>query len=173
MINSRFEGSSRVLRLALLSLAVGAAAIGSAQAQVGVSINVRQPGVYGRIDIGGLPPPPLVFPQPVLVAPPPVVVQRAPIYLYVSPYEQQNWRRYCGRYSACGQPVYFVQEQWVRERYVERHPGWDRGRGRGPGWDHRGGPGGDHRENGRGHGGPGRDHDHDRGDDHDRGGRGR
>jgi hypothetical protein len=135
----------------LVALALAAAAIGSAQAQVGVSINVRQPGVYGRIDIGGgLPPPALVLPQPVLISPPRVVVERAPIYLYVPPAHQQNWRRYCGRYGACGQPVYFVQDRWVRERYAEHHPGWDRGRR--PGWD---------RHDGRGHDDHGRGHDRD------------
>ena len=106
-----------------------------------------------------------MLPQPVLVAPPPVVVPRAPIYLYVAPYEQQNWRRYCGRYSACGQPVYFVRDDWVRARYAEHHPGWDRGPGRDHGrdWDHRG-PGGD-RDHGRDHD---RDHDHDHDHDHGR-----
>lgn len=116
-----------------IALILATAAVGAAQAQVGVSISVRQPGVYGRIDIGGLPPPPLVLAQPVLIAPPRVAVPRRPIYLYVSPNEQQNWGRYCGRYAACGQPVYFVQERWVHDRYVERHPGWNRGQHRG--WD--------------------------------------
>ena len=138
----------------LVALALAAAAIGSAQAQVGVSINVRQPGVYGRIDIGGgLPSPALVLPQPVLISPPRVMVERAPIYLYVPPAHQQNWRRYCGRYGACGQPVYFVQDRWVRERYAEHHPGWDRGRR--PGWDRHDGRGHD------GHDGHGRGHDRD------------
>jgi hypothetical protein len=125
----------------LIAGALAALAIGSAQAQpqVGVSVSVRQPGVWGRIDIGGLPPPVLVLPQPVLISPPRVVVQREPIYLYVPPTHQQNWRRYCGRYGACGQPVYFVQDRWVRERYAEHHPGWDRGRHRG--WEKHGGHG--------------------------------
>ncbi len=135
----------------LIALALAAAAVGAAQAQPSVSISVHQPGVWGRINIGGgLPPPLVVLPQPVLIAPPPVAVQRAPIYLYVPPMHQQNWRRYCGRYAACGQPVYFVQDRWVRERWDEhqhRHP-HDRGRHRG--WDkhddRRGhGHGGDHR----------------------------
>ena len=119
----------------LIAGALAALAIGSAQAQpqVGVSVSVHQPGVWGRVDIGGLLPPALVLPQPVLISPPRVVVQREPIYLYVPPTHQQNWRRYCGRYGACGQPVYFVQDRWVRERYAEHHPGWDRGRHRG--WD--------------------------------------
>ena len=134
----------------LIALALAAVAGGAAQAQPSVSINVQQPGVYGRINIGGLPPPALVLPQPVLIAPPRVVLQREPIYLYVPTVHQQNWRRYCGRYNACGQPVYFVQDRWVRERYEEHHPGWDRGRHRG--WD---------RHDDRGHG-----HDRDRDRDH-------
>ena len=119
----------------ILVLALAAGAIGSAFAQtnVGVSIGINQPGVYGRINIGNVPPPALVFAQPVLIAPPQVVVQRQPIYLYVPPAHQQEWGRYCGRYSACSQPVYFVRDDWVRERYEHEHPGWDRGRHRG--WD--------------------------------------
>lgn len=139
----------RLIALALTALAIGSA---QAQPQVGVSVSVHQPGVWGRINIGGLPPPMLVLPQPVLIAPPSVVVQREPIYLYVPPTHQQNWRRYCGRYGACGQPVYFVQDRWVRERYAEHHPGWDRGRHRG--WDK-------HDDRGHGHGhGHGHDRDH-------------
>ena len=125
-------------KLIPLILAAGAlvAAAAPASAQVGVSVGINQPGVYGRINIG-VPAPALVLPDPVIVAPPPVAIHRSPIYLYVSPYEQQNWRRYCGRYSACGQPVYFVREDWVRERYGREHPGWDRGHRPDPRWDHR------------------------------------
>jgi hypothetical protein len=143
------------LKKQLIALALVAAAAGTAQAQVGVSVSVHQPGVWGRIDIGGLPPPALVLPQPVIIAPPQISVQREPIYLYVPPQHQQNWRRYCGRYSACGQPVYFVQDRWVRERYAEHHPGWDRGRHRG--WDRHDDRGHDH------------DRDHDRGNGHGHG----
>ena len=139
----------------LLAFALAAAAAGPAAAQtsVGVSIGINQPGVYGRINIGDVPRPALVLPEPVIIAPPRVAVQRAPIYLYVPPAHQQDWRRYCGRYRACGQPVYFVQERWVRERYEHEHPGWDRGRHRG--WDkhdkHDDGPGHGH-GHGKGHG---------------------
>lgn len=133
----------------IAALVLGAAAIGAAQAQPSVSISVHQPGVYGRINIGpGLPPPPLVLPQPVIIAPPPVAVQRQPIYLYVPPAHQHDWRRYCGRYAACGQPVYFVQERWVRDRWDEHHhhdhDRHDRGRHRG--WDKH-----DRHDDGRGH----------------------
>jgi hypothetical protein len=109
-----------------------AGAVGSAHAQtsVGVSIGIQQPGVYGRINIGNFPAPELVYAQPVIIQPSAIVVQRAPIYLYVPPAHQQNWSRYCPRYNACGQPVYFVRETWVRERYEHEHPGWEHG-GRG------------------------------------------
>jgi hypothetical protein len=114
-------------------LAAGAIVPAFAQTSVGVSIGINQPGVYGRINIGDVPPPALVLPQPVLIAPPPVAVPRRPIYLYVPEVHQRDWRRYCGRYAACGQPVYFVRDSWVRERYEHEHPGWERGRHRG--WD--------------------------------------
>ncbi|HWH81139.1 MAG TPA: hypothetical protein VNU71_02770 [Burkholderiaceae bacterium] len=119
----------------ILAVMLVAGAVGSAVAQpsVGVSIGINQPGVYGRINIGDVPRPALVLPQPVIIARPRVAVQPEPVYLYVPDDHQRNWRRYCGRYNACGQPVYFVRDQWVRERYEHDHPGWDRGRHRG--WD--------------------------------------
>lgn len=119
----------------IIALVLAAGAVGSAVAQpsVGVSIGISQPGVYGRIDIGDVPRPALVLQQPVLIAPPRVAVVREPVYLYVPPTHQQNWRRYCGRYDACGQPVYFVRDEWVRERYEHEHPEWNRGKHRG--WD--------------------------------------
>lgn len=139
--------------IALGLLATAAAGSAMAQTSVGVSIGINQPGVYGRINIGDVPQPALVLPQPVIISPPRVVVERAPVYLYVPPAHQQNWRRYCGRYNACGQPVYFVRETYVRERYEHEHPGWDRGRHRG--WDKhddRGHDKGHDKDKGHGHG---------------------
>ena len=98
-----------------------------AQTSVSAHIDINRPGVYGRIDIGQLPGVAFVQPQPIIVAPAPVYVEQEPIYLYVPPAHQQNWRRYCGQYHACGQRVYFVREEWVRERYEQEHPDWDRG----------------------------------------------
>ena len=116
------------------ALAVAAAAPALAT-DVGVSISIAQPGVYGRIDIGRAPPPPVVYAQPMVIAPAPYAVQRHPIYLYVPLEHQRHWSRYCSRYAACGQPVYFVQDRWVRDRWEARHrgppPGHDRGKGRG------------------------------------------
>ena len=139
----------------LLVAALAASAVGStlAQPQVGVSVSINQPGVYGRVHIGDVPRPALVLPQPVIISQPRVVVCRDPVYQYVPPAQQQNWRRYCGRYAACGQPVYFVRDEWVRERYERDHPGANRGRHRG--WDK------DH-DRGRGHGRGHDKHRHDR-----------
>ena len=131
-------------KILVLVLAAVAASSALAQPSVGVSIGINQPGVYGRINIGDVPRPALILPEPVIVSRPRVMVERAPIYLYVPPAHQQNWRRYCGRYNACAQPVYFVQERWVRERWEndsrDRAPRgrWerdDRGHGHGRGHD--------------------------------------
>ena len=105
-------------------LLAGAAVAPLAQAQVGVAFGVNAPGVYGRIDIGAYPQPALVYPQPIVAIPGPVSMHHRPIYLYVPQVYQQNWPMYCGQYNACNQPVYFVQEDWVRERYMREHPGW-------------------------------------------------
>lgn len=106
--------------LVTFALALCAVVPAMAQTNVGVSVSVAQPGVYGRIDIGNMPPPPVVYAQPVVIVPTPVAVHRQPIYLYVPPGHQKNWSKHCRRYGACGQPVYFVQEAWVRERYEAR-----------------------------------------------------
>jgi hypothetical protein len=103
------------LTLALLTLASA-----HAETSVGVSIGIQQPGVYGRIDIGNAPPPPVIYTQPVVIMPSPAVEHRRPVYLYVPPGHQKNWGKHCARYNACGQPVYFVQERWVADRYDER-----------------------------------------------------
>ena len=115
----------------LIALALAAAALSPALAttNVGVSIGVNQPGVYGRIDIGNMAPPLVVYPQPVIYAPPRVTIVQPPIYLYVPPGHQKHWGKHCGYYNACGRPVYFVQEKWVRERYErEGHHGHGNGK---------------------------------------------
>ena len=124
-------------QLAVLMLSACALASAMAQPNVGVSIGINQPGVYGRIDIGNFPQPRLVYPQPVVIVPAPMAVHQRPIYLYVPPGHQKNWAKHCARYNACGQPVYFVQEEWVRERYEERRGHDDQGNhGRGHGKGH-------------------------------------
>lgn len=126
-------------RLATLAALATLSLAAAAQTSVGVSIGINQPGVYGRIDIGNVPPPPVVYAQPMIIAPSPVAVYQRPVYLYVPPGHQKNWAKHCARYAACGQPVYFVQERWVVDRYenYEREHEHDRkGRGRGHGKGH-------------------------------------
>jgi hypothetical protein len=65
------------------------------------------PGVYGRVDMGTAPPPPLLYAKPLVIAPPPGPPAR-PLYLHVPPGHAKNWRKHCKRYDACGHPVYFV-----------------------------------------------------------------
>ena len=109
------------LRAAIGIIAIGACAAQSAMA-ANVSISINQPGVYGRVDIGEpVPQVGWINPQPVIVTQQPRGFQRQPIYLYVPPAHSSNWARYCGRYNACAQPVIFVQDRWVRDRYAQAH----------------------------------------------------
>jgi hypothetical protein len=87
---------------------------------VGVSVSVSQPGVYGRIDIGRFPQPQVVVQQPVIVAPPQVVVAQPPqpVYVYVPYGQRKHWSRHCHRYDACGVPVYFVRHDWYHQQRV-------------------------------------------------------
>ncbi len=135
----------------------GAAATTAQAADVGVSVQISQPGVYGRIDIGRLPVPQVVLPTPVLLAPPPlprVVVgtappprpQPQPVYMWVPPGHQKDWGKHCGRYNACGVPVYFVQDGWYNEHVHPKGKGKGHGKGRGHDRDD------DDRGRGEGHG---------------------
>lgn len=102
------------------------AASAPAIAQTNVSINVGQPGFYGRINIGGFGPPPVVYAQPIVVRE--VRYRSEPVYLRVPPGHRKNWKRYCGRYDACARPVMFVRDDWYTNtyapRYRERHHGY-------------------------------------------------
>lgn len=109
-------------RLAALAVISASAATSAWSAvDVGVGVTIREPGVYGRIEIGSAPPP-VLYPQPVVIARPAVVVAEPPMYLYVPPGHAKHWAKHCYRYNACGRQVYFVREDWVRDRYYESHP---------------------------------------------------
>lgn len=107
--------------IAAAMFAAATAAAPAMAANVGVSISVGQPGFYGRINIGDFPRPEVVYTQPVLIRPGPVTYPRQPIYLRVPAGYEQNWGRYCSRYDACGQPVYFVRDSWYRDVYAPRY----------------------------------------------------
>ena len=131
-----------------------AAGAGSAMAaDVGVSVTIGDPNFYGRVDIGNYPQPALIYRQPVVIAPPVVRYVGPPLYLRVPPGHYKNWSKYCGRYDACGHPVYFVQDNWYRNVYVPRYHEHDRAYERHDG------------EHDRGHGNDDRRHDERRYDD--------
>ncbi|MGL6109033.1 MAG: hypothetical protein ACRC2B_02925 [Rubrivivax sp.] len=121
-----------------LCLSLAFAALGlpaQAGTDVGVSIGISQPGLYGRIDIGSVSAPPvLVYPKPVVIVASPVAVVQRPIYLHVPPGHAKDWRKHCGHYGACGQPVYFVQEGWYQQHYAGgQGQGKSKGGGKGKG----------------------------------------
>lgn len=140
---------ARLLGTALVAVlgAVGSQAADAAD--VGVSISVSQPGVYGRVDIGRFPQPALVAVSPVLVAP---RVVAEPVYLWVPPGHRRHWSRHCGQYGACGAPVYFVQDGWSRRHVMPAavEPAWRDGGGR-PDYRPERGHGHGHHGHGRGH----------------------
>ncbi len=107
---------AKILAASLLALCSSAFA-----QNVGVSINVGQPGFYGRLDIGDYPQPQVIYREPVLVQRPVRYVETAPIYLRVPPGHMRQWSRHCGYYHACGQRVYFVQDGWYNNQYVPRY----------------------------------------------------
>lgn len=141
------RSSARLASLALLPAALLLAPAAQA-ADVGISLSVMQPGVYGRIDIGPQYRPEVVYAEPVWIERPRQVYRApAPIYLYAPPHHVRDWRRYCAGYGACGQPVLFIQDRWVRDWHEQR--GWEHSHGHGRGHD-------------KGHGhGHGRGHDRD------------
>ena len=122
----------------LLTLGTLATLPAQAAVDVGVSIGISQPGVYGRIDIGQFGQPQVILPQPMIIQPVYGRPAPQPVYLWVPPGHQKNWRKHCYRYNACGVPVYFVQENWYRghvapQRGYYREDDDDHGHGRGKG----------------------------------------
>lgn len=101
----------------LLAAALATLAGAAMATDVGVSVSVGQPGFYGRIDIGNVPQPQLIYTTPMIIQPVPMGVVRQPIYLRVPPGHAKKWGKHCHRYNACGQPVYFVQENWYQNQY--------------------------------------------------------
>lgn len=129
-----------IIASALLATASAAALAGGTNISLSVDGQIS-PGVYGRIDIGNATPPMLLYPQPVVITRPVrVVAPVQPVYLHVPPGHAKNWSKHCGRYNACGQPVYFVKSAEYEPGYANR----DNGRG-----DHGDGHGKGH---GKGHG---------------------
>ena len=85
------------------------------------------PGVYGNVQFGNAPPPPVFYPQPRIIVSQPEHASAQPIYLHVPPGHAKKWSKHCHKYNACGQPVYFVN---VDNRGKYRHRGDDHRQGR-------------------------------------------
>ena len=80
-----------------------------------------RPGVYGRIEVRGGPPPAVIYSQPVMVSQPTVPARARPVYLYVPPGQVRKWKDHCARWTACDQPVLFIRvedspSRWGRWR---------------------------------------------------------
>lgn len=101
------------------TLGVAALAPPALAADVGVSVTVGEPGFYGRIDIGDVPRPRLIYTEPVIIEQ--VSVVRAPVYMRVPPGHAKDWSKHCRKYGACGQRVYFVEDGWYDTVYVPHH----------------------------------------------------
>lgn len=131
----RMRGSESWFRaIASAAAAIAAGTAIAADVSVGVTISGEvAPGVYGRVDIGSRPPPPVLYPQPVIILKSPKPAQMAPVYLHVPPGHAKNWSKHCRKYNACGQPVYFVKSAEYEPGY--KHPGKGQGKGKGKGKD--------------------------------------
>ena len=91
----------------LVALLIAAPAMA---ADLGVSVNVGQPGFFGQINIGDVPQAPrLVYARPVVIHRDPAFADQ-PVYLHVPPGHEKHWARHCAEYHACGRPVYFVRD---------------------------------------------------------------
>lgn len=152
--------------VALSALLGGAAHAATSYANAMVE-GALAPGVYGRIEIGNAPPPPLIYAQPLIIQHAPVYVQQQPLYLHVPPGHAKKWAKHCSRYNACNRPVYFVKVRGD-DGYEQRHgrDGYrgyenDHGDRHGKGYDKKHDKEHD-KEHGKGHGhGHGRGHDKD------------
>lgn len=152
---------------AVLLAGIGVSRAGGLDVHVFLSGEVA-PGLYGQVNIGGAPPPPVVYAQPMLIEP--QAVPPPPIYLHVPPGHAKNWRMHCHEYNACNRPVYFVRSQEYDPEYQrhyaehERDRELERQRWQARQRDQEG----DHdRGHGRGHDGDEHDHGHEGHDHHD------
>lgn len=88
-------------------------------ADIGISLNVGQPGFYGRLNIGDYPQPQVIYSQPIAIER--VPMDRPPIYLRVPPGHVKQWAKHCREYDACGERVFFVQDGWYNREYAPRY----------------------------------------------------
>lgn len=143
---------SLIIAFALLTGASGA------MAQTSVSINIGQPGFYGRIEMGDFGRPEVVYAQPIIIHRP-VRYVAEPLYLRVPPGHMKKWGKHCGSYNACGRQVYFVRDEWYTNSYAPRYREMRGGGGRGD----------ERRDDDRGHDRQDKKDKHDKHNKHDKG----
>ncbi|WP_294262152.1 hypothetical protein [Propionivibrio sp.] len=80
---------------------LAAATAAALASDVAVSVSIGQPGFYGRFDIGGYPPPQLIYQQPIIIER--VPIYRQPIYLNVPPATPRTGANTVAFASACGE----------------------------------------------------------------------
>jgi hypothetical protein len=108
-MNCSSQGKSRLVGLLISLISFSTSSVAATDVAVSIGGEIK-PGVYGRVDIGTRPPPPVMYPQPVvIVAPPRQAVPVTPVYMHVPPGHSKKWDKHCHKYHACGQPVYFVK----------------------------------------------------------------
>ena len=103
-----------------LLVAASMLALSLSAAAQNVSITVGQPGFYGRIDLGNMAPPPVIYAEPIIVHRPVRVIDE-PLYLRVPPGHAKKWSKHCGAYNACGRRVFFVRDDWYVNDYAPRY----------------------------------------------------
>jgi hypothetical protein len=108
-----------ITKLIVILLGLGINMVHADEGAMGTPLaSLIQPGFYGRVDIQNGSPPPVVYAQPVLIASPSASNHATPIYLHVPPNHARDWSKYCHKYNACNQPVYFVRSgEYVRDKY--------------------------------------------------------
>jgi hypothetical protein len=118
------------IRIAVAGLALLAASGLAGAASWSVIV---EPGVYGRVAIGGYADAPQVYaPQPVVaidngygqvveVVDPAYATDQTPVYLWVPDYQRLHWAQYAREYGAYNVPVYFVDDGWYRANVLRRN----------------------------------------------------
>ena len=83
-------------------------------------------GTFGRVDLSGLKKKPKVINKKPIVIDTPALRARQkasgpvkPSYIFAPRVYYTGWERFCSRYDACAEPVYFIDHDW----YYHAGPG--------------------------------------------------
>ena len=104
----------------MIAAALLVSAAGSAMAQ-NIDIKLGGSGYYGRLDLGNLGRPPVIYQDPMIVERVANYERMEPTYLRVPPGHARKWSKHCRSYNACGRPVYFVEDSWYSNTYAPRY----------------------------------------------------